>query len=99
VAHTPPQVLSFSLAQGLAYVLPTLVGQLLEPCGYSAADAGLAAAVLVVAGVVGNVVAAPFMASASKRRGSRPAWPSSQPAGPPPLRLVGRRAARQAHLT
>lgn len=54
-------VAAFSLIQGLNYAFRALVGQILEPCGYSAVDAGNASAILAGAGILGNVVVAPIM--------------------------------------
>ena len=59
-------LVSFSLVQGGAYALPTLVGQFLEPCGYSNLLAGTAAALLASGGIVGNVLLAPIMQASKK---------------------------------
>ena len=54
-------LVSFSLVQGGAYALPTLVGQFLEPCGYSNLLAGIANAVFMGANALGCFVAAPVV--------------------------------------
>lgn len=62
------QVAAFSFIQSLTYAFPTLVGQFLEPCGYSPVVAGNASALLAGAGILGCVVLAPIMAATKKYR-------------------------------
>lgn len=61
-------MVAFAFIQGLNYALPTLVGQILEPCGFSPVVAGNASAALAAAGIVGCVVVAPIMAASKKYR-------------------------------
>ena len=53
--------LSFSLLTGIGWTFLTIVGQLLEPCGYSNMTAGIANAVFMGANAVGCFAAAPVV--------------------------------------
>lgn len=53
--------ISFSLLTGLGWTFLTVVGQLLEPCGYSNLLAGIANAVFMGANALGCFVAAPVV--------------------------------------
>jgi hypothetical protein len=55
--------LSFSLLTGIGWTYLTIVGQLLEPCGYSNMLAGIANAVFMGANALGCFVAAPIVES------------------------------------
>jgi hypothetical protein len=52
----------FSLVAGMSWALPTVEGQLIEPCGYSPRVAGGAGAVLLAAGIVACAAGAPLLA-------------------------------------
>jgi MFS family permease len=52
---------SYSLITGMGWALMTVVGQLLEPCGYSTFAAGAANAALMGANVVGTLLTSPFV--------------------------------------
>ena len=54
---------SFSLLTGIGWTFLTVVGQLLEPCGYSNLLAGIANAVFMGANAIGCFVAAPIVES------------------------------------
>ena len=51
----------FSLVAGMTWALPTVEGQLIEPCGYSPRLAGGAGAALLGGGVVSCAAAAPLL--------------------------------------
>ena len=51
----------FSLVAGMTWALPTVEGQLIEPCGYSPRLAGGAGAALLGGGVVSCLAAAPLL--------------------------------------
>jgi len=53
--------ISFSLLTGLGWTFLTIVGQLLEPCGYSNLLAGIANAVFMGANAIGCFAAAPVV--------------------------------------
>jgi hypothetical protein len=55
--------LGFSLFTGIGWTFLTIVGQLLEPCGYSNMLAGIANAVFMGANALGCFVAAPIVVS------------------------------------
>jgi hypothetical protein len=55
--------MSFSLFTGIGWTFLTVVGQLLEPCGYSNMLAGIANAVFMGANAIGCFVAAPIVES------------------------------------
>jgi MFS family permease len=55
--------LSYSLITGVSWAFLTAVGQILEPCGYSTYNAGMANAVLMGATVAGCFAAAPMVES------------------------------------
>jgi len=55
--------LSFSLLTGIGWTFLTVVGQLLEPCGYSSLVAGAANAVFMGANALGCLAAAPVVES------------------------------------
>ncbi len=53
----------FSLVAGMSWALPTVEGQLIEPCGYSSRVAGGAGAALMAAGVLSCAAAAPLLSA------------------------------------
>jgi hypothetical protein len=56
----------FSLVAGMSWALPTVEGQLIEPCGYSPRVAGGAGAALLGAGVLSCALAAPVLTARTR---------------------------------